>query len=478
MHNSDTSLKSIVDLSQKNESPSFISLINTKYLSIVVTDNTSKSKKTKHKKPLEDFKEISSATLPKQVKNLDFKKKTLNEVSNFEKGFFNKYIQPWRKQDHKSPKFEKSEKMQKPSVKLENYDKEKENEKVPETPIATNSLIHLMISPPSQCSIQGESQENIINESPCEFKLEDYNFLQEIIRNEKKTLEEEFKTASAKNVTKINLNINGKNNTYWDKLRNTLTAVNRMQYFSNEIKNFGTNFALSGLKVKNADFENKLRIKKKSREWVLKPGDRALIFWEILLLFALVYCVLITPIRCVFFDDEMELYPNWKNFETFLTVFFALDMVITINTAYLMDNKWILSRGKILWKYAKFWFWIDFFSVYWIENVHEYYPNNGDEDLAYLSFFFFGSHLYELLRIFRVRKITIFWKILVKLQDCLKIKYAYVKLLTFFLSTLLCLHLVSCIWFFLAKIKNFAPDTWVFKYISSFFLKRKFIIFL
>lgn len=38
------------------------------------------------------------------------------------------------------------------------------------------------------------------------------------------------------------------------------------------------------------------------------------------------------------------------------------------------------------------------------------------------------------------------------------------RLINFFVTVLLGIHLTSCFWFFVAKLEGFSPDTWVTKY--------------
>ena len=467
MHPTNNSLKNVNSLGDENQP--MLSCFNTKYLSIFITQKKTIKTDTKipyqnqpspinlsvERKNGKDVHEISSATLPKNHRKLSGlnKKNTIGETSGFEKAFLHKYLQPFKKQDEKTPKFQK-----KPSIELQTKKLKIESD----TPkiVATNTFTAF----DSQTSIQEVSQENItpshhVIEKVNEFSLEDYKFIQEIIQSERKNLEKEILAASENNVSRIS--ISKKHKKYWDKLRQTLTAVNRMQHFTNDIKKFGTSFALSALKFKFPDFDHKLILTKRSWNVIFSPNDKLLVIWEILLLFAMIYTIFVTPVRCVFFDDELNLYPSWIKFETFLNIFLTIDIAVTLNTAYIEDHKKVANRWKILQRYAKTWLIIDILSIYWLEDVYEYHQSKNEEPIAYLSMFLFGSHLHELLRIFRIRKISIHRKIIEKIQDALKMRYAYMKLLTFFLSTLICVHIVSCLWYFVAKIKRFGPDTWV-----------------
>ena len=51
-----------------------------------------------------------------------------------------------------------------------------------------------------------------------------------------------------------------------------------------------------------------------------------------------------------------------------------------------------------------------------------------------------------------------------RLQEFLNLKQSTQKILTSLFTALLCLHLISCFWYFSAKLDGFAPETWVVRY--------------
>ena len=49
-----------------------------------------------------------------------------------------------------------------------------------------------------------------------------------------------------------------------------------------------------------------------------------------------------------------------------------------------------------------------------------------------------------------------------KLQELLRLNQSAFRLLRIFLTIAGLCHIVACIWFFVARIEGFGPDTWVF----------------
>ena len=496
-----SSLRHIPDIQASKKSPLLrqnsnnFGRINTKYLSIFLSNepnqnhqnlNTFGSDKKRGETTMQNVKktykkEVNSATLPKPKmktsgespgKNTDrltLKKCSISSEKDSKKSIIRALLGPYLQKpnkESKTPKFEAHEPKNSISSyysSAENNDKTPELLKEDEDPphINLNSNDSLKETKDSEKPITLENRDSL--DKAFEYTLDEYKFLKETIENEKKTLAEEIHQVTLKAYSRIDMKINEKNTNHWTKLRRTLTAVSRMQQFTNQIKNYGTSYVLSGLNVKMKQLDEHLLKRLNNFLWI--PGGKFLIIWEFMLLLAINYTFLVTPVKITFFYDKMNEYSNWRDFEIVLSVFFGLDMLVNFNTAYIDENKIILKRSKIASKYMKFWFWIDFISIISANDMYKFSMDSGTngEPLSYLVAFFVGSDFHELLRILRIRKIMLINKIFEKLQDFFKIKYTFIKLIKFLLTTLFCLHLTSCFWFFGAKVKGFSYDTWVFK---------------
>jgi Mg2+ and Co2+ transporter CorA len=55
-------------------------------------------------------------------------------------------------------------------------------------------------------------------------------------------------------------------------------------------------------------------------------------------------------------------------------------------------------------------------------------------------------------------------KIVRYLNESIKMKAGYERLIYFVICTILFTHVLGCFWYFLAKYNDFGPDTWVSRY--------------
>jgi hyperpolarization activated cyclic nucleotide-gated potassium channel 1 len=73
--------------------------------------------------------------------------------------------------------------------------------------------------------------------------------------------------------------------------------------------------------------------------------------------------------------------------------------------------------------------------------------------------------LYRLFRITRIIKLLKVSKnspTMSKLQDFFRLKQSAIRLLTVFVSVAVIAHICTCLWYFMAKLEGFGPDTWVY----------------
>lgn len=72
--------------------------------------------------------------------------------------------------------------------------------------------------------------------------------------------------------------------------------------------------------------------------------------------------------------------------------------------------------------------------------------------------------LYRLLKLARLLRILKLFKrsaLFLKIQTILKFNNSAMRLATFFVTVLLCVHLSGCLWIILAQLADYNPYTWV-----------------
>ena len=78
--------------------------------------------------------------------------------------------------------------------------------------------------------------------------------------------------------------------------------------------------------------------------------------WDTIILFLILYSAVMVPFRSCFHANPEGIV---LDFEIMVTIFFLWDVILTFNTAYLEDERWVISRLQIAHRYLTGWFWID-----------------------------------------------------------------------------------------------------------------------
>jgi hypothetical protein len=178
------------------------------------------------------------------------------------------------------------------------------------------------------------------------------------------------------------------------------------------------------------------------------------------------------PYRMAFIDSE--LYDDWFWVELSIDILFFIDVLINCNSAYL-DNEGVLvtDRKRILYNYAKGWLVLDIVACF----PFSFVDSSGNDQSSSSSGGNSGSYknflrLMRLPRLYRLFRITRIIKLLklnknsptfAKVQDFFRLKQSAIRLMTVFVSVAVIAHISACLWYFMAKLEGFGPDTWVYQ---------------
>ena len=75
----------------------------------------------------------------------------------------------------------------------------------------------------------------------------------------------------------------------------------------------------------------------------------------------------------------------------------------------------------------------------------------------------------RLYRLFRITQIIKLFRrnknspVIMKIQEFLRLRSSTVRLWGILISVVVIAHISACIWFLMAKLDNFGPETWVYK---------------
>ena len=188
--------------------------------------------------------------------------------------------------------------------------------------------------------------------------------------------------------------------------------------------------------------------------------------WDLLIAFLILYSAIITPYDIAFSDTNKV---SW--FEILIDVLLGIDIVLTFFSAYTDDEENLVkNHKKIIKKYLKSWFIIDNISVLPISYIFN--PSGRYSGLTKISKL---PKLYRLVKLTKLLRITKMSskgnlnKVTKFFMEKLKINANVERLFFFVLTFLLMNHLCACFWYFMAKIEDFSPDSWVVRlgYIDS-----------
>jgi CRP-like cAMP-binding protein len=201
--------------------------------------------------------------------------------------------------------------------------------------------------------------------------------------------------------------------------------------------------------------------------WVIYPTSNFKSIWNICLIMLLFYTATLMPYRLSFSDKTSR--DGWWYWDLLLDFGFCIDIVVNCFSAYVnSDGETVTNNRLILWNYTKSWLLIDVIAVFPFDFINED-QDSGDSKGGYNSLIRLVRlpRLYRLVRISRV--IKAFSEVnqsewVEKLQEMIRIKHSIMRLLTSFLTVLVCLHIMACFWYFAAKLNDLDPDTWVFRF--------------
>jgi CRP-like cAMP-binding protein len=243
------------------------------------------------------------------------------------------------------------------------------------------------------------------------------------------------------------LNLYGTSQDYMDELELYLTEAK-----------FRKNTTIYNLVEENEEPKN---------PWVIYPTSSFKSIWNVCLIMLLLYTATLMPYRISFTDKTGR--DGWWYWDLVLDFGFCIDIVVNCFSAYVDSEGQVVANNRlILWNYTKSWLLIDVIAVFpfdlFNENQDQSRSKSGYNNLIRLVRL---PRLYRLVRISRV--IKAFSEVnqsewVEKLQEMIRIKASIMRLLTSFLTVLVCLHIMACFWYFAAKLNDIGPDTWVFRF--------------
>ena len=209
-------------------------------------------------------------------------------------------------------------------------------------------------------------------------------------------------------------------------------------------------------RIENSDSENEATDEEINIRFMISQDNKILEYWSfVITTFCLLSCF-ITPFEIAF--NKLNSYTTFELFSVFV---FTADIVIN----FFFNTKKNVQFIDNLKEYLLSWFFFDFLAVFPFNlffkqnnNINEMNPNKIGNKFLYITFLFRLFRAFKLIQ--RGRNVNI---CLLNLQNKLKISINLRSclLLLFFFAYLN--HLFSCIFYYLARVNNFEPSTWVYE---------------
>jgi CRP-like cAMP-binding protein len=218
-------------------------------------------------------------------------------------------------------------------------------------------------------------------------------------------------------------------------------------------------------KICDTDTEDEESENEKEIPWIILPDNPYKKMWDLLVAFLILYSAIITPYEIAFSDTN-----NVSWFEILIDILLGIDIVLTFFSAYTDDEENLVkNHKKIVKKYLKSWFIVDIISVLPISYLFKQGKYSGLTKISKLPKLYRLVKLTKLLRITKMSSKGNLNKVTKFFMEKLKINANVERLFFFVLTFLLMNHLCACFWYFMAKIEDFSPDSWVVRlgYIDS-----------
>lgn len=151
---------------------------------------------------------------------------------------------------------------------------------------------------------------------------------------------------------------------------------------------------------------------------------------------------------------EISFNIEYNDYHVFVFIFFLIDIILNLNTAYFMKGFVVINRRKIINHYMKNYFIFDFITaiVYLLDAL----KNN--------SYSFYFSENFKFLFYLRIRTLNMLYdKIIEKFKLTMKLNASTIDLINLMFYSFFALHLVACFFYYISIIEIDTDQTWLYK---------------
>lgn len=257
---------------------------------------------------------------------------------------------------------------------------------------------------------------------------------------------------------------------HWTRAFTKLRSIYLLNKIRQEINLYGTNSHLFDAygryrknlvqimkdKVKSVDKTKEVII---CRKKVFMPNGTFIKYWNTLLFFLLIHVAFFMP-WIMAFSDYYDV-GIWSVIESVVDIFFFLDILINLNTAYKSEDSSLVSDRKLIFtNYLKGYLMADLLSVFPLYLINQSQIGRLNILVRLLRLFRLGRVLKVIQKFEVIRKVKEL-EIMVKLSRNLRSYGGVWRLsgLAFFVIAMT--HFVACMWYYVARVNDFNYNTWI-----------------
>ncbi|CAG9329138.1 unnamed protein product [Blepharisma stoltei] len=194
-------------------------------------------------------------------------------------------------------------------------------------------------------------------------------------------------------------------------------------------------------------------------KWILYPDDHFIEIWNVVTTLLLLYTGIVSPYRIALYNyDPIE----WYIAELIVNCFYFIDVILNCFLAYYdQDMNIVVSHKKIFCNYAKGWLVLDILACLPYQAMIQTSTNYSSlARMGRLPRIYKLVKMGKLMRMMKLIKTRT--RVMRYMNSILQIDIGIERLVWFFLTYLVLIHLLACLWIFIGNLYlNYDYNNWI-----------------
>lgn len=197
---------------------------------------------------------------------------------------------------------------------------------------------------------------------------------------------------------------------------------------------------------------------------IIDPNSVKKGLWDLIIGIVMLYVSIVTPLSMAFLETNTFDVLFWV--DVTIDAIFALDVILNLNTYYLdEEGNIIVKRKEIFLNYLRGWLIVDIFTCIPFEILQLFTGGySATNKLARMTKLRVLPRLFRVARLLKMVKHVRSSSFVQQLQLLFSLSHRIMQVLTMFTGTIICIHVIACFWYFVAKMNDFNSETWISRY--------------